>query len=181
MPKPDADEEQGSQSGMQWTCDVTQNDCFNTGLPHLTTELDWRWKADLNWAGFLMLLQRILLVSLGLSLEWRRYKPSCFGAIHQCVRKTRCSEVEKKCHLGCWWRPVPSKSWVAFDPKLIQLLAIKEIWPTYIKLPGTVRRYKQMSKLCQSAKKPASGFLLEPSHCCAVRNSFCHAIVKVSK
>ena len=52
-------------------------------LPHLTTELDWRWKAELDWARFSMLLQRILLVRLVLSLKWRRYKqlfwsnPSC--------------------------------------------------------------------------------------------------------
>lgn len=106
-------------------------------LPHLTTDLDWWWKADLNWAGFLILLQRILLVSLGLSLEWRRYK-QLFWSNSSCVGISRCSEVKNKCHLGCWWFPVPSKSWVAFDPKLILLFAIKKIWPTYIKVPGTV-------------------------------------------
>lgn len=138
-PKPDADEKQGSQRMEHrylWSIQHKMT-TFIWELPHLTVEMDWRWRHDLNWARFLMLLQRILLVSMGLSLGWRSCKHSCYGAIHHMYGEAT-NEVEKKCHLGCWWLPVFRKSWVAFDPKLILLFATKRNLTNVYQSAGTV-------------------------------------------
>lgn len=103
--------------------------------PDLTTELDWRWKADLKWAGFLILLQRILLISLGLSLEWRRM---LIVVNILCLEKHY--KVEKKCiRVMGGFLSLKNPGW-SLILSWFCYLQPKQIWPTFIKVPGTVMK-----------------------------------------